>query len=144
MDRYNINMTSDVVQELVNSRATALHNLPHGEITKLIFRALDAIAPGSPHGLQGIDASDTGDGITAASWRQAIYALEMGTELVFPGWDGESQPVPGLSSFPVVKLLVAGRVAKSILLLNGYVNLSLDEITALHSKYHEDHDSRCR
>lgn len=144
MSTVNTNLSSDVVQELINARAERLLRMSPRDITRLIHKALDAISPGSSNALQGVDADEShGDGITFRLWEQGLSSLEMTTELVFPGWDGASQPVPAVCHFEISQMLMAGRVARAILVVNGFVNLSYDEITELHRRAHDDNDHIC-
>jgi hypothetical protein len=111
-------MLNDIVQELVEARSERVRRIRRDDVADLIFDALDIIAPGARNGLLGIDAMN--DGITWRLWCQAISAIEMSPDLVFPGWDGESQPVPDPAHYSHALSFLSIRVARAILVTNGY------------------------
>jgi hypothetical protein len=110
---------NDVVQELINARANGMRRMHPNDISHEVIVAVRMISPGAEQALSGIDAEN--DGVTYTMWEQAITAAEMTSDLVFPGWDGEGQPVPDVCLYQIATGLIAGRVARAILVLNGYV-----------------------
>jgi len=113
-------MDSMITQEVIDSRAERLLRMSDEHVTHYVTAAVNMIAEGAMDVLQGLSAAD--DGVTRNLWRQAIYAAENGTDLVFPGWDGVSQPAPSASSYEIAINLIAGRVARAILIVNGMVS----------------------
>lgn len=115
-------MNNDLTNELNTARGDRLHNLVVAKINSEVKAAIDSLAPGAMNALQGLNASD--DGITASLWRQAVSAAEMDGSLTFPEYrDGSGIHADAeVVSYGQAMMVVAGRVARAILHVNGFVS----------------------
>ena len=116
-------MNNDLVNEISNHREERLFNASHREIDEAVKAAIEMLAPGAMSGLQGLSSAD--DGITHRLWDQAVQAVRTGGGLVFPQYMFSKEPIPADAepvSFAVATNVIAGRVARAILIVNGYVS----------------------
>ena len=119
-------MNNDVVQEVAMARSERLLKLHPDKITRLVTEAIVEIA--GEHVLQsilGVDAEN--DNVTKGLWIEATESLYNSAALTFPGWDGASQPVPAICSWELTQNVVAGRVARSIIVLHGFADIEVGQ-----------------
>jgi hypothetical protein len=111
-------MNNEITNELATARCERMRRFGNPQITDGVFKAMGQIDQSAVHGLQGIDASN--DGITRELFEQALASAEMDGSLVFPGYvdtiPADAEPV----SFEIAQQVVFGRVARAILVINGY------------------------
>lgn len=122
-------MDSSIVQELIDARAEKLLDLSPDDITKHVRDCIRMISPEALDHLLGLDSRN--DGLTQPLWNQAVSTAEMTSDLVFPGWDGESSS-PKPCSFELAINIVAGRVARAILTVNGLVKGTMGDGAFVH------------
>jgi hypothetical protein len=113
-------VNNDTLQEISSGRGERLSRMTDSDVTDVVIRCLNMLDPHAHQALQGISAGD--DGLTRPLWTQAVTTAEMTTDLVLPGWDGQSQPVPSVCSYEVAENVIGGRVARAILIANGFVS----------------------
>jgi len=113
-------VNNDTLQEISSGRGERLSRMTDSDVTDVVIRCLNMLDPHAHQALQGISAGD--DGLTRPLWTQAVTTAEMTTDLVLPGWDGVSQPVPSVCSYEVAENVIGGRVARAILIANGFVS----------------------
>jgi hypothetical protein len=114
-------MNNDLVNELSNYRAERLYRTDDDTVTRLVIKAVEQVMPGALNGLQGIDAER--DGVTHDMWRQALSSAEMDGSLTFPQYHHSGEAIPADAepvSWELAQNVIAGRVARAILVLNGY------------------------
>jgi len=117
-------MNNDVLQEVANARYDRLLKMNNKDITNDVCRAIEQIAGGHVlESILGVDAET--DNVTKGLWIEATESLLNSAELTFPGWDGVSQPVPDICSWEIAKNTVAGRVARSIIVLHGFADIEV-------------------
>lgn len=117
-------MNNELVNEINNARGSRLFNTAGNRITVLVKNAVDILAPGANNALAGLDAEDDGDGITERLWKQAVQAAEMDGSLTFPQYRNTGDTIPPDAepvSFEIAQNVIAGRVARAILIVNGMV-----------------------
>lgn len=118
-------MNNELVQEINDHRGSRLFNLTGSSITTFVKKAIDEIQPGANEALAGLDGDEEGDGITHRLWQQAVQAAEMDTSLTFPQYRNSGEPIPPEAepvSFEIARNVIAGRVARAILITNGLVS----------------------
>jgi hypothetical protein len=113
-------MNNELVNEINNHRGSTLYKLSNHRITEAVTNAVNTVMPGALNALQGLDAED--DGITQRLWEQAVTAAEMDGSLTFPQYRKSGDVIPPDAepvSFNVARNVIAGRVARAILVVNG-------------------------
>lgn len=110
-------ISTDIGQELIQARVNRMLAFGHKRIDEDVCRAVEAHLAGAMEGLQGLSSEE--DGVTHGLWVSAVEAID-GSDLIYPGWDGASQPAPEPCSFEMSVNVVAGRVARAILALYGW------------------------
>ena len=115
-------MLNDIANELSNSREEKLLGVTNDVVTSAVFDQLREIAPGSQHGLPGVDAEN--GNLTRPLWDQAVYAASSNASIVFGAQAlyrhdlTDLQPV----TYNDVMEFIANRVAMAILVAHGIIS----------------------
>ena len=116
-------MNNNLVNEIAVARGDRLMKAPEAVINKEVVHALTCLeGEHVMNGLQGLDAEC--DGVTKPLWEQAVTSAEMTGALVYPQYMDDAGIPDGAEpcSFGEATCVIAGRVARAILIVNGMAN----------------------